>query len=126
MTNQEAFKLGFFAKCAEVGMTPEEVADHVKLAFDKQAVHPALAALAATGATAGGLAGGPLGALAALGIMAPPMVGYLGGSALANATDEQIDHKDFKKQEIINEYKKMTERLRLAKQQREMEEKLYG
>lgn len=121
MTNEEAFRLGFFAKCAEAGLSPTQVAQLTKRAMEKQA-NP----LASLGAGAGWLLGTPTGLMAATAALAPPAAGYLGGAAAANISDETLDPKALKKQELLAEYKRMTNRIRLARKQRELEKSLYG
>lgn len=47
-----------------------------------------------------------------LGLALPPVAGYVGGNLLARATDvDEEDVDDFRKQEIINEYRRQTTKL---------------
>lgn len=110
MTSSDAFRLGFFAKCAEVGMSPTEVRAHVKAAM-----HPLTAAALGVGAGSLGLLGYPAGALAGAGLIAPPVAGYLSGSAVANATDSSEEPEDVRKRELISEYRRLAKQIRDAK-----------
>lgn len=119
MTSDEAFRLGFFAKCAEAGMTPDQVGAHVKSAFN-----PAVLSALGLGTTVAGLSGYPLGALAGLAAVTPPIAGYMGGKAIAEATDTAETPDDIQKRELIAEYRRLANRVRQereAKRQTEEE-----
>jgi hypothetical protein len=106
VTNEEAFRLGFLAHCAEVGLSPEQVAE--KSAFAKQA-------------SFGSAVGWGLGAAGAGLALAPPALGYLGGYTLARADADDINPEDVKKQELIAEYRRLAARARQARLQRRVQ-----
>ena len=101
LTPREAFKVSFLSRCIESGhTTPDEIYNVVKQAFDKKAFVPQL--LKEYGPTA-----------LALSFAAPLGIGALGGKALSVATDvNDVDIDSLKKQEIIDELKRQTERLK--------------
>lgn len=114
MTSDEAFRLGFFAKCAEAGMTPAEVDGHVKKA------NPALLAALGLGSGIAGITGYPIGALAGLAAVAPPVAGYLAGKEVAKATDLNETPEDMRKRELISEYRRLANRIRKEREAKKM------
>lgn len=115
LTPQEAFKVGFLARCASDGLSAEQIARSCKVAADlmrKQAIFGA--------ETAGAIAGKgmeALGGLAHYGIpaalIAPPVLGGLAGYGLAKATDvDDTDVEDIKNQEVMKELRLQADKLR--------------
>lgn len=114
LTPQEAFKVGFLARCARDGLTPPQMLARVKLAGDLLEKHAVLGGLMGGAA---GAAGGVANRVAGLGIplalAAPPIVGGLGGYALARMTDvDDTDVDAIKNQELVDEYRRQAEALR--------------
>lgn len=94
-TNKEAFRMGFLARCAEEGLTGEQLQSRIKSAADKQA----------------GI-GTWLGYIAGL----PPAIGLAGGAALgygaAKLTAPDVDEDDIKAKELEETYKIYEQRAR--------------
>jgi hypothetical protein len=124
MTPQEAFKLGFLARCVEGGLSDEQTNALAKRAADlvgeqeKSADAPDLAGKALGGvAEATGKAFWPLVGLAA---SAPPALGGLAAYFKNQATDiNEDDVESVKKQELIAQYRRMADQLRRQKQLRD-------
>ena len=116
MQPKEAFKIGFMARCVEMGMSPDETRQLMKTAGEVLTKEAFLKALG-EGAKALGKWALPVGALA---LAAPWAVG--GGTAyLANqATDvDATDIEEVKKQELVESYKRMADQLRRQKELRD-------
>lgn len=111
----EAFKVGFYMRCQQEGLTTEQMHERVKQA--NAAVAAAGIPLVASGllSAAGAV---PATALAGAGLIAAPM--WLAGSMAANqahdlqknvarddALRNRVDVQDFQNLELINEYKRM-------------------
>lgn len=113
LTAQEAFKVGFLARCVRDGQTPDQILARVKQAaalLEKRAFLGGL--LDAAGGAAKSVAGYGL----PLALAAPPVLGGLGGYALAKATDvDDTDVDDVKNREIVDELRRQTEALRRQK-----------
>lgn len=111
MDARQAFKQGFIAHCIELGYTtPAQICDVVKQALDKRAFfgENALSSLAGVGKLGLGLAA-----------VAPPIVGGIVGNLAAKATDiSDYDVEEAKQQEVIDEYKRQSERMRRSGQLR--------
>lgn len=121
MTNEEAFKLGFFLKCAEEGMSPAQVQEHFsKIDLEKKAAIWDI--LAAPVNAAGSALGSVGGLLAAGGLALPPLAGYGLGWAAAKAQEEDITPEELKRQEIIAEYKRLAARARLGRKLKDLQE----
>lgn len=107
MTSKEAFKIGYLSRCVEDGLSNDEILGSVKTASDKLAgLTDAVGKLITT---VGGI-GVPL-ALAV-----PPGLGILGGYGLAKATDvDERDVKDLQRQEVLDTYRRESERARRQK-----------
>lgn len=118
MSPQEAFKFGFYARCAEEGLTSEQTLARIKTA--------------SLGTIAGELIEGPFrlmshmgpaAAQAALvaGIGLPIAGGLAMGYAGAKATDDDSNIEEAKADEILSEYQRLTDHARrqaLVKQMR--------
>ena len=105
MDARQAFKQGVIAACIEQGhTTPQQIVGVIKTALVGD-IKDAVGLLGDTAAIA---------IPAALAI--PPLIGYGGGLAAGKATsDSELNVKDIQRQELINEYKRSTERLRKLK-----------
>jgi hypothetical protein len=118
LNEREAFKVGFLARCAEHGMTRSEIRQAVKTALDK---------LASGSGILGGLASaaGHIGSSVAnigipLALVAPPVLGGIGGAMAANATDiNDTDVKDIQDKEVLDTYRQETAKLKRQRQVRQ-------
>lgn len=114
MTPREAFRFGFLARCVESNLTPEQTHELAKTAFDvleKQAMQPVQAMVDAAKAV-----GYPAAALA---LAAPPALGGLAAYFSNKATDiDDDDVESIKRQELISQYRRMTDQLNRAKRLR--------
>lgn len=113
LSSREAFKVGFLARCAVLGLSHEETMAAVKQASEKNALLGLEAIPGKFLDMARSLGSTALGWGIPLALAAPPMVGGLAGYGLAKATDiSDKDVEDVKNQEVMDEYKKQTARLR--------------
>jgi len=114
---QEAFKVGFLARCVQDGLSPEQMLYSVKQAavlFEKKAFLGNLLGSAAS--TVGGAAQGLAGYAIPAALIAPPVLGGLAGYGLAKATDiDDTDVDDIKNRELLQEYRRQAEKLRRQK-----------
>lgn len=120
----EAFKVSFLLRCVENQLTPAETHALVKQAldalegFEKRAfLGGMLSGLVGKTLDAGkGIGQTAMGYGLPLALAAPPILGGLGGYGLARATDvSDTDVSQIKDQEVIDEYRRQTERLRRQK-----------
>lgn len=95
LNEKEAFRLGFLARCAEEGLTGEQLQSRIKLAGDKQA---------GVGTWLGYL----LGSAPAVGLAGGAALGY--GAAKMMAPD--VDEEDIKAKELAETYKIYEQRAR--------------
>jgi hypothetical protein len=115
LQTREAFKVGFLARCAETGMSPQQMLQTVKEAQEKLAfiggmVDKAvdLGRGAVTTAAGWGLP---------LALAAPPALGGVIGYGLGRAADiDDLDVQDIREQELLNEYARQTSKLQRDKQ----------
>ena len=114
LSKLESFKVGFLNRCVEDGLSTEEALSRVKEASDcldsleKQAGW--FTDLVSGGTDVAKYLGSK--ALVA-GLVAPPVLGGLAGyshSKLTDVDDDDVD--DIKKQELIDEYRRQSEKLR--------------
>jgi hypothetical protein len=99
LSKREAFKVGFLLRCADEGLNEEQVNQRIeKLAFS--ILSPTTA-----------------GILLAAGIGLPLALGAGAGHVAAKAQEQPIDVDTVKKQELIAEYKRLTD---LARQQKKL------
>jgi hypothetical protein len=126
MQPNEAFKIGFLARCVEEGLSPTQTGELVKQAaeqFEKQS----LPNLLSTGTTAvNGLKNSLVGLgkasvpLLSMAAAAPPTLGaataYLANRAVDVDDDAAVE--DLRKQELIDTYRRMSEQL--ERQQRQI------
>ena len=118
LTPRQAFKFGFLARCVEAGMEMDEIRKHAKEATDKLAVELPGEKLVSTmaGTVTGKLldfASAAIVPTIALGAVAPPILGGVGGYGLARLTgvDEQ-DVENLKAREEVEAYRQEAENLR--------------
>jgi hypothetical protein len=122
LTPKEAFKVNFLQKCAEEGLTLEEVHEGVKelLEQEKRAfpgeglLGKAVENIMGAGRDAAGLA-----TRTALigGLVAPPALGFGTGYMLGKSTDvSDEDAAELKKRQLIAEYRRLTDRISKRKQ----------
>lgn len=130
MTNKEAFLLGFLAKCAEEGLTPEEVEQRAmhKVAMMKVAIlgaamnaaTSAVKGVAGTGkdivgaglSTAKDVAGGVANVALPLLVAGPPIAGAGVGYAMSQLEDDNFEVDDAKKDEELAEWNNAIQQLR--------------
>jgi hypothetical protein len=112
MTPREAFELGFLRRCAEAGLSAEQTEALVKTAMIKAADPFSLAAM--LGSKGMSMLGNVGGLALGLGLLAPPAAGYLAGRVASKATEPEIDVEDLKKQELIDEYRRLAARARAS------------
>lgn len=108
MTPQEAFKLGFLARCVEENLSQEKIAEAADF-FSKLAVHPLLDAIisGAKGVINPAFRYGTYAALAA-----PPALGA-GAAYFANKASEPDakELKELQNSELLDEYARATQHL---------------
>jgi hypothetical protein len=110
----EAFKVGFLSRCVEAGLGVDEIAGCVKRARDMMEKHAGLIGDLGGGLKA--LGGGLLQYGVPLALAAPPILGGAAGYGLSRATDvDDTDVADIKNQEVIDEYRRQSERLKRQK-----------
>lgn len=109
MDNVHAFKLGFLTRCAEEGLTGDDLAARLAAVSVFNAKSAGVVGDVAT--AAGGIAGLPIAA------------SLLGGGALgwgaAKLTAPKLDEDEMKNQELVNTYKVMAARARSRRKLRE-------
>lgn len=108
MTEQEAFQVGFAARCADEGLPPEAVQARLQQACAMMKQAFGLGSFLPSPMTVG------------MAAIVPPLVaGSVGGYALAKAREEPVDDEDVKNQELSREYRRLAsmarEQLRLKK-----------
>jgi len=108
MTKQEAFKIGFLAKCAELGLSASEVEERIKRA-------DAMVKMAKWAANIPGWLTKAL----LLGAVVPPVAGAVGGYTLAQAHDRPYSKEMARKDEELAEYYRAMDQLQRARRQRE-------
>lgn len=111
LTSREAFKLGFLARCAEEGLSADQIAGRVKAAADKFASF--------LGGVTGGLgsaAGSVLSTGVPLALIAPAALGGVAGYGLSRMTDiDDTDVAEVKNRELLDTYAQETAKLRRQK-----------
>lgn len=110
MDDRQHFKAAFIARCIDAGFTtPEQITALVKSAMEKQAI-PVISqaldlgkSLISTGASWA----------VPLALAGPPLAGAAAGHLAAKATDvDDFDVDEAKRQEVIDEYRRQTARLK--------------
>jgi hypothetical protein len=94
VTSREAFKAAFYLRCADAGLSPEEADGLVKGAGVAEMLGNATA-LALTG-----------------GLLIPPALGAGAGWLAAKARDVPYDADDLRKQELIDEFRRLAAQAR--------------
>ncbi len=108
LSDREAFKTGFLARCVEAGLDRNQILTAVKSANDKVAGLLDLPIDAAKGLFHFGT-----GTLLPAAMIAPPILGGLAGYGLSKATDiNDDDVNDVKDREVLNAYRTEAEKLR--------------
>lgn len=117
LTDKEAFKVGFLARCVQDGLTPDQMLARVKLATDMLEKRAFIGGLLSGAAGAvGGAAKSVAGYGVPLALAAPPILGGLAGYGLAKATDiDDTDVDAIKNQELVEEYRRQAEALKRQK-----------
>lgn len=111
LTAREAFKVGFLARCAEEGLSADQIAGRVKLAADKFA---GVIDGVIGGAT--GIGKSVIGTGLPIAALAPIALGGLAGYGLSRATDvDDTDVAEIKNQELLDTYAQETARLKRQK-----------
>lgn len=118
LTAQQAFKVGFLARCVHDGLGPAEILTSVKAAADAFEKHAFLGSIVDKGLDAAkGVAGTGLSYGIPLALAAPPVIGGAIGYGLAKATDlDDTDVGQIKDRELMEEYLRQAERLRRQRQ----------
>jgi hypothetical protein len=123
MTPQEAFKLGFLARCVEENLSQGKIAE-VSEAFNKEA-SGLVSQIIDSAKDAGKLMTGAA-------IAAPPGIGMLGAYFANKASDlNNLDIDEIKKRELLDEYARSADKLetqaalRRYKQQRNKSKSIY-
>lgn len=110
LSDKDAFKVGFLARCIADGVPPSGILPLVKQAQEKFAGLGGLIdkGIGAAGTAAGAVAGWGV----PLALLAPPALGAAAGYGLARATDiDDTDVDDVKDTELLDEYRRQTEQL---------------
>jgi len=117
LSARDAFKVGFLSRCVENGLGPAEILAAVKAAGDLLEKRAFLGDLVGKGVDlAKGVGGAALGYGLPLALAAPVVGGGALGYGLAKATDvDDTDIKEIKDQEVVDEYRRQTEKLRRQK-----------
>ena len=114
----EAYKVGFLARCVEADMSPDQMLSLVKQAQEKVAFLSGLLDRATDVAKGVGSAG--VGYGIPLALAAPPVLGGLAGYGLERATDiDDTDIEDIKDKEVLEEYQRQTAKLLRDRQVRD-------
>ena len=121
LTPQEAFKVGFLARCVEDGLNPAQMLAAVKQASDMLEKRAFVGTLLGKGVdVVRGVGKGIAGYGVPLALVAPPVIGGLAGYGLARATDiDDTDVDEVKDREVIEEYRRQTEGLARHKAMKE-------
>lgn len=107
LTPREAFKVGFLARCAEEGLSADQIAARVKFAQDKFA--GLMAGLSSVGSSA-------LSTGLPLALLAPIALGGVAGYGLSRATDiDDTDVDEIKNQELLDTYAQQTAKVKRQK-----------
>lgn len=114
LNSEQAFKAGFLMRCAEEGLTIDQIHERIQLALAVEKKASLMSPINTALRGAGGLALG-------LGIGVPLAVGSLGGLAVAKATADIDDSVDaLKQRELIETYQQLADEAeaRVAEKQR--------
>lgn len=108
LSRNEAFKVGFLARCADEGLSDSAIASRVAAGH---------ALMNKTGGIADSLKG-----LAQTAFLTAPMIGLAGSAGIgagggllaAKLTERDVDADEFKKRELISQYAEFARRARMA------------
>ena len=122
LTPREAFKVGFLSRCVEEGLDLGQIQARVKEATDKLAFDPSFGLYG----TLKDLATPVVKTIADYGVpamlAAPPIVGGLAGYAASKMSDvSDLDIKDIKRHELIDELQRQTQRLQMERATRDLQ-----
>ncbi|NDD52538.1 hypothetical protein EBZ39_01445 [bacterium] len=118
LTDKEAFRLGFLARCAEEGLHGAQLQERIKSAAEKQAIWPVLLGLGGLTLAGQAITGGLSKAIDSTALLAGtvPAAGLALGSGLgygvARATEPNITDDDIKSQELADTYRIYADRAR--------------
>jgi len=128
MTPKEAFKIGFLEKCAEDGLSNEEIVKRIR--NSKMLVKLAYGGPGAVDDAAQGLfdlSSNIFNKVWPLILAGPPLLGAAGGYTLAQARGDTYDKDEAKTREVIGTYQQAISRLRaLKKKQQEQQTRRSG
>lgn len=116
LSTRDAFKVGFLAKCAEQGLSPEQMLARVEQATTllKQATVTGMVGTLGSKLidVLRGIGAGTFEYGVPVALAAPPILGGMAGYGLARATDiDDTDVGEVKDREVIDEYKRQTAKL---------------
>lgn len=127
MTNEEAYKFGFLMRCAEEGLSQDQITERIKQAsLNKTAGigSEILGGVKAFGGKGVDLAGRLFGSLLSLGkiglIAGPPVAGMAGGYVLGKARSDDFDPEEAKQQELIAEYQRALDQFNRSQRVQEL------
>ncbi len=119
MNDRQVFKFEFMNRCIENGLTsPEQMLKVAETVMVKAG--GAFSSIPVVGGALDGVSGAVSGAVSSLGPLAagallagPPLVGAVGGGLLAKSQDvSDYDTDEYKKQEVVDTYRRETDRLK--------------
>ena len=120
MTEKEAFKIGFLLKCAEDGLTVDQVESRIQQrasSIKKEAGGWDLAKSVLGGGI--NLAGKVLDKAFWPAVIAPPLLGIAGAYGLSRAQDDTYDVDEAKKREEIAAYRRAIDQLNRSRRKRD-------
>jgi len=113
MTDKEAFKIGFLLKCAEEGLSEEQVERRIiKKSFMGLDVGKWVDRAGHTAKWVADKAFWPA-------MIAPPLAGIAGAYALSKAQDDTHDVEEAKKREEISAYRRAVDQLNRSSRKRD-------
>ena len=110
LSTSEAFKFGFLTRCADEGLSAEQVAERIHRGGEVVQMQKQAGGAADTGKSLLGLGIAPFlwGNAAAIGLAA-------GGGLLASKmTERDVDADEYKQRELIDQYREIARRARAA------------
>lgn len=124
MTPKEAFKIGFLEKCAEDGLSDEEIVKRIR--NSKMMTKLALGGAGMADDTIGGVFnffGNVLDKAWPMFLVGPPLAGAAGGYVLSQAKNDAYDKDEAKTREIVGAYQQALTRLHAMKKKQEEQKK---
>jgi len=120
MTEKEAFKIGFLLKCAEDGLTVEQVESRIqqRASLFKKEAGPwdTFTSILSRGVDAAGAVADKAFWPA---VIAPPLLGIAGAYGLSRAQDDTYDVDEAKKREEIAAYRRAIDQLNRSRRKRD-------